>query len=158
MSHVHRSIGHVMVLLQRPVDGRVLTVRHQPRSWHSPGLLTVVGGRLEAAEFFDESAARELAEETGIVVPPGQLEFCQLVHLHAADEERVTGVVFLARQWQGEPYTREPDTHSELVWADPGSPPADCHPFTREVLAHFTAGLRYANVIAPELKRSGEAL
>ncbi|MER8197652.1 NUDIX domain-containing protein [Streptomyces microflavus] len=157
MSHVHRSIGHVMVLLLHPADGRVLTVRHQPRSWHSPGLLTVVGGCLEAGEFFDEGAARELAEETGIVVSPEQLEFCQLVHLHAADGERVTGVVFLARQWEGEPYNREPDTHSELVWADPGSPPEDCHPFTREVLAHFAAGLRYANVVAPELKGAGEA-
>ncbi|MFI9630066.1 hypothetical protein [Streptomyces sp. NPDC052042] len=37
MSAVHRSIGNFMVLLQRPADGRVLTVRHQAKSWHSPG-------------------------------------------------------------------------------------------------------------------------
>ncbi|MGW5927705.1 NUDIX domain-containing protein [Streptomyces anulatus] len=157
MSNVHRSIVHVMVLLQRPVDGRVLTVRHQPHSWHSPDLLTVVGGRLEAGEFFDEGASRELAEETGIMITPQRLEFCQLAHLHAADGERVTGVVFLARQWEGEPYNREPDTHSNLVWADPGNPPEDCHPFTREVLCHFATGRRYANVTAPELKGGGEA-
>ncbi|MFD5483953.1 NUDIX domain-containing protein [Streptomyces virginiae] len=156
MSNVHRSITHVMVLLRQPADGRVLTVRHQPRSWHSPGLLTVVGGRLEADEFFDAGAARELAEETGVLITPGRLEFCQLVHLHAADGERVTGVVFLAREWEGEPYNREPATHSELVWVDPASPPDDCHPFTREILRFFAAGHRYANVIAPELAVGGE--
>ncbi|MEV5010606.1 NUDIX domain-containing protein [Streptomyces sp. NPDC055692] len=157
MSDVHRSITHVMVLLQHPSDGRVLTVRHQPHSWHSPGLLTVVGGRLESDEFFNEGAVRELAEETGILIAADRLEFCQLVHLHAADGERVIGVVFLAREWEGEPYNREPDTHSELVWADPASPPADCHPFTHEVLRHFDAGLRYANVVAPEGTGGGES-
>ncbi|MEU1666261.1 NUDIX domain-containing protein [Streptomyces sparsogenes] len=157
MSDAHRSITHVMVLLQRPADGRVLTVRHQHRSWHSPGLLTVVGGRLEAGEFFDEGAARELAEETGILIARERLEFCQLVHLHAADGERVTGVVFPAREWEGEPYNREPNTHSELIWVDPAAPPADCHPFTHEVLRHFVAGRRYANVVAPELACGGEA-
>ncbi|MFJ3921631.1 NUDIX domain-containing protein [Streptomyces sp. NPDC090022] len=156
MSRVHRSLAHVMVLLQRPADGRVLTVRHQKGSWHSPGLLTVVGGRLEADEFFDEGAARELAEETGIRIPAGLLEFCQLVHLHAADGERVAGVVFLAREWEGEPYNREPDTHSELVWVDPAAPPGDCHPFTHEVLRRFVAGHWYGNVIAPEPTVGGE--
>lgn len=157
MSDIHRSITHVMVLLQRPADGRILTIRHQPSSWHSPGLLTVVGGRLEPGEFFDEGAARELAEETGIMIAPDRLDFCQLVHLHAADGERVTGVVFLARAWEREPYNREPGTHSELVWADPASPPADCHPITHAILRHFTAGVRYANVVAPERTDGGES-
>ncbi|KUO09978.1 NUDIX domain-containing protein [Streptomyces sp. DSM 15324] len=156
MSDVHRSIPHVVALLQHPSDGRVLTVRHQPHSWHSPGLLTVVGGRLEVDEFFDEGAAREFTEETGILIAPDRLEFCRLVHLHAAHGERVTGVVFLTRQWEGEPFNREPGTHSELVWADPADPPGDCHPFTRELLRHFDAGLRYANVVAPELSGGGE--
>ncbi|MET9956406.1 NUDIX domain-containing protein [Streptomyces sp. NPDC006339] len=155
---VYRSISHVMVLLQHPSDDRVLTVRHQPGSWHSPGLLTVVGGRLEAGEFFDEGAARELAEETGIRVVPDRLELCQLVHLHASDGERVAGVVFLVREWEGEPYNREPDTHTELVWVDPASPPKDCHPFTHEVLRQFTAGHQYANVTAPELTAGGGPL
>ncbi|MGW7304074.1 NUDIX domain-containing protein [Streptomyces sp. NPDC054835] len=156
MSDIQRSIAHVMVLLQRPGDGWVLTVRHQPRSWHSPGLLTVIGGRLEANEFFDEAAARELAEEVGIHIVPALLEFCQLTHLHAADGERVVGVVFLARNWEGEPYNREPDTHQGLIWVDPARPPADCHPFTHEILRLFTAGHWYANVTAPE-RTGGES-
>ncbi|WP_329020581.1 bifunctional GNAT family N-acetyltransferase/NUDIX hydrolase [Streptomyces sp. NBC_01601] len=151
-----RSIAHVMVLLQRPADGRVLTIRHQATSWHSPDLLTVVGGRLEADEDLDAGAARELYEETGISVPPEQLEFRQLVHMHAADGERVIGSVFTARTWEGEPYNREPDTHSELVWVDPHTPPPDCHPFTHQVLHLFSTGRTYANLV-PEQAASPSA-
>ncbi|MFE2325314.1 NUDIX domain-containing protein [Streptomyces sp. NPDC059385] len=117
MSEVDRSISHV--LLQRPDDGQVLTVRHQPASWHSPGLLTVIDDRLEADEFLDEGATRKLAEEIGIQVPPDGLRFCQLPHFHAADGERVIGAVFIVRDWDGEPCNREPRTHSERVWVAP---------------------------------------
>ncbi|MGW7329163.1 NUDIX domain-containing protein [Streptomyces sp. NPDC054840] len=89
-----------MILLQRPADGRILTVRHQATSWHSPEMLTVVGGRLEEGEFLDEGAARELAEEVGIHISPDRLRFCQLLHFHAADGERVIGA-FSVREWDG---------------------------------------------------------
>ncbi|MER6778031.1 MULTISPECIES: NUDIX domain-containing protein [unclassified Streptomyces] len=151
MSALHRSIGNVMVLLQRPGDGLVLTVRHRSTSWHSPGMLTVVGGRLEDGEFLNEGASRELAEEVGIHVAPDRLRFCQLPHFHAADGERVIGAVFAVPEWEGTPYNREPRTHSELVWVDPAAPPPDCHPFTHAVLAHFAVGQLYGNVTAPEL-------
>ncbi|MFD9220020.1 NUDIX hydrolase [Streptomyces sp. NPDC060064] len=77
-----------MVLLQRPGDGHVLTLRHRLTSWHSPGLLTVIGGRLDDGEFLDEGAARELFEEVGVRNAPHQLRFCQLPHFFAADGER----------------------------------------------------------------------
>ncbi|MEV0091352.1 NUDIX domain-containing protein [Streptomyces sp. NPDC050738] len=60
-----------MLLLQRPSDGRILTVRHQPSSSHAPNLITVVGGHLEAGEFAQEAARRELLEETGVTAAPG---------------------------------------------------------------------------------------
>ncbi|MFD4688989.1 NUDIX domain-containing protein [Streptomyces sp. NPDC058463] len=155
MSPVHRSIAHVMVLLRRPGDGRVLTVRHQAASWHSPGMLSVIGGRLEDGEFLNEGASRELAEEVGIPVPPDYLRFCQLTHFHSADGERVIGAVFMVEDWEGTPYNREPDTHSELVWVDPAAPPPDCHPFTHAVLDRFSAGRSYGNITAPELLGGG---
>ncbi|MET9112275.1 NUDIX domain-containing protein [Streptomyces zhihengii] len=156
MSAAHRSIGNVMVLLQRPADGRVLTVRHRMTSWHSPGMLTIVGGRLEEGEFLDEGAARELDEEVGILISTDRLRLCQLLHFHAADGERVIGAAFTVREWEGVPYNREPGTHTELIWVDPAAPPPDCHPFTHAVLTNFATGRLYANVTAPELA-GGEA-
>ncbi|MCM2431039.1 NUDIX domain-containing protein [Streptomyces sp. RKAG337] len=152
MTDVYRSIANVMVLLQRG-DGRVLAVRHGPDSAHSPGLLTVVGGRLEADEFLDVGAARELFEEVGISANP--LQFCQLVHFFTPDGELVIGAAFTTRQWEGEPYNAEPHKHTELVWVEPASPPGDCHPFTREVLLNFAARRPYANIVAPRQGAGG---
>ncbi|MFQ6144194.1 NUDIX domain-containing protein [Streptomyces seoulensis] len=116
MSAVHRSIGNVMLLLQRPADGRVLTVPRQATSWRSPRMLTVVKGRREDGEFLYEGAARELGEEVGIHISPDHLRFCRLLHIYAADGERVIGAAFTAREWEGVPYNREPGAHTELVW------------------------------------------
>ncbi|MER6142502.1 NUDIX domain-containing protein [Streptomyces sparsogenes] len=86
-----------MVLLQHPGDGRVLTVRHQPYSWHSPGLLTVIGDRPESGEFFHEGTARELAEETR---NPHRLGSARVLPAYPPASRRRGaggGVVFLAR-------------------------------------------------------------
>ncbi|WP_329486689.1 NUDIX hydrolase [Kitasatospora sp. NBC_01246] len=58
-----------------------------------------------------------------------------------------------ARHWEGEPYNREPDAHSEPAWVDPAGPPTGCHPFTHEIPHLFTADHRYADAGAP--RRSG---
>jgi 8-oxo-dGTP pyrophosphatase MutT (NUDIX family) len=50
-------------------DGAVLLVRH----WHGSGNLSMPGGGLKRGESPVRGAARELFEETGIVVGKGQL-------------------------------------------------------------------------------------
>lgn len=53
------------------VDGRLLLIRRA----HDPGrgLWSVPGGRVEAGESDVEALVREMAEETGLVVQPGEL-------------------------------------------------------------------------------------
>ncbi|MFE0356564.1 NUDIX domain-containing protein [Streptomyces nigra] len=148
MSDQHMSFVNVMVLLQRD-DGRILAVRHADTSKTSPDQITVIGGKLERDEFLDEGALRELVEETGVRVAAPDLEICQTVHYRGPDGVWVIGVVFTAQRWQGEPRNAEPDKHQALLWIDPGNPPADCHPYTREVLANFMAGRLYGNITVP---------
>ncbi|MEU9168540.1 NUDIX domain-containing protein [Streptomyces sp. NPDC048420] len=145
MSDLYTSPVNVMVLLVR-ADGRVLAVRHNATSKTSPNQVTIVGGKLEAGEFVDEGAQRELAEETGVRVAPEDLEFCQLVHYLDTDGVRVIGTVFTAQRWQGEAHNAEPGKHDAVLWIDPGSPPPDCHPYTREVLGSFTVGRLYTTL------------
>ncbi|WP_331753240.1 NUDIX domain-containing protein (plasmid) [Streptomyces sp. NBC_00637] len=144
----HLSPANAMVLLQRD-DGRILAVRHNDTSSTCPDQVTVIGGKLEIGEFLDEAAVRELYEETGIRVATQDLEICQTVHYLGPDGARVIGVVFAAQRWHGEPRNAEPDRHKAILWIDPGNPPTDCHPYTREVLANFIAGRLYGNITVP---------
>ncbi|MFE1292383.1 NUDIX domain-containing protein [Streptomyces sp. NPDC058751] len=148
MSERHLSPANVVVLLQRD-DGRILAVRHGDTSATSANQVTVIGGKLEDGEFLDEGAARELHEETGVRVAVRDLEICQTLHYRGPDGVRVIGVVFTAQRWQGEPRNAEPDKHRSVLWIDPGNPPTDCHPCTREVLAGFLAGRLYGNITVP---------
>jgi 8-oxo-dGTP diphosphatase len=145
VSELYRSPVNVIVLLVHD-DGRVLGVRHNATSTTSPNQVTFVGGKLEAGEFVDEGAPRELAEETGVRVVPEDLEFCQLLHYQDSDAVRVIGTVFTARRWQGEAHNAEPDKHDAILWIDLGNPPTDCHPYTREVLESFTAKRLYTTL------------
>ncbi|MFM9462727.1 NUDIX domain-containing protein [Streptomyces scabiei] len=145
MSKHYLSPANAMVLLQRE-DGRILAVRHNDTSATCPGQVTVIGGKLENGEFLDEGAVRELYEETGIRVAARDLEICQTVHYLGPNGMRVIGVVFTAQRWVGEPHNAEPDKHKAILWIDPGNPPSDCHPYTREVLANFMTGRLYGNI------------
>ncbi|MFQ6197053.1 NUDIX hydrolase [Streptomyces sp. NPDC000405] len=144
MSHriSYRSVVDVMVLLHRP-DGRVLLLRRAGDVYAS-GLLAPPGGHLEAGETLVEGALREVGEEVGVVIAPADLEFCHLIHHRSPEGEARLGAVFTAQQWSGEPYNREPDKCSGLVWATPARPPADCVPYTAAVLDRFCTGVLFS--------------
>jgi 8-oxo-dGTP pyrophosphatase MutT (NUDIX family) len=74
----YASIVDVCVLLQR-ADGWVL-LAERANTGFSDGQLGVPGGRLEAGESVAAGAARELAEETGVVVDPVELELLHVAH------------------------------------------------------------------------------
>ncbi|RSO07066.1 NUDIX hydrolase [Streptomyces sp. WAC 06783] len=135
-----------MVLLHRQ-DGRVLLLRRaEPRYAKQ---LTIVGGHLGEREWVDAGACREVREEVGVRVEPEDLELCCTAHLLAADGRRRIVLLFTTQTWAGEPVNAEPHRHIELVWAEPGEPPADCHPFTRALLKHFVVGDLRANISLP---------
>lgn len=145
MSNLYLSLVNGIVLLVRG-DGRVLAVRHNSAPENSPKQVILAGGKLEADEFVDERALRELAEETCVHVAPEDLEFCQLMHDKDANGVRVIGTVFTTRRWQGEAHYAETGKHDAILWIDPASPPPDCRPYARAVLASFNAGRLYTTL------------
>ena len=69
------------------------------------GKVVGFGGKIEDGETVEQAAVRELHEETGLRVAPGQLEeVAQLTFLFPArpDWDHLVHV-FLARGWSGEP-------------------------------------------------------
>ncbi|MGW6154321.1 NUDIX domain-containing protein [Streptomyces sp. NPDC055144] len=146
MSERYTSVVDVLMLPYRE-DGRMPLLR-RARGQYAAGQLTVVGGHLEEDESPLEGAIREAEEELGIQISPRDAEFCGLFQFVAADGTRRLGTVWVTRSWQGTPINNEPQKHAELLWAEPGDPPEDCHPYTRGVLRHFVAGSMYGVISA----------
>ncbi|MFI9630041.1 NUDIX domain-containing protein [Streptomyces sp. NPDC052042] len=100
--------------------------------WHLPS------GKLDPGEALTEGAARELMEETGLTVEPGDLSLVHVVH-HKQDAGRI-GFFFLATQWSGEPDNREPGKCLALEWHTVHDLPEDFIEYPLEGLHGYLDG------------------
>ncbi|GAA4674472.1 hypothetical protein GCM10023347_30810 [Streptomyces chumphonensis] len=123
---------------------RVLLLRRGPRAKFARGRLDLPVGKAEPGEPVTVSAARELREETGLVVAPEELELVHVVHgAHGAEAPGgYLTVVFGARSWSGELVNAEPEKHSWVGWVPVDEIPADAVAPTPEAVARYRAGQR----------------
>jgi 8-oxo-dGTP diphosphatase len=101
---------HVIV---RDGDKILLSQRGGPYGhgrWHMPS------GKLDHGESLTEGAARELLEETGLVVDVADLRLVHVVHHRQEAETPRIGFFFEAVAWTGEPVNREPAKCLALQW------------------------------------------
>lgn len=109
------------VVLYRP-DGQVLTVRKAGTS-----MFMFPGGKHQAAETPLDTVLRELAEETGLAVPPEDLEYLGAWDTPAANEDgqQLHSEVFALLRPLARNEVPTPDAEiEELVWMDPAAPQA----------------------------------
>lgn len=112
--------------------GRILMMRRAGTGFFD-GLYSLPGGHVEAGESLRQTAAREMAEETGLSVDPLTLQCVGVVH-RLSDTNRVD--FFLrAPVWSGTPRICEPDKCDRLDWVEPDALPANTVPYVRAALA-----------------------
>lgn len=139
--HRHRSFVDVHVLLLR--DGRVAMLR-RANTGYGDGLLHLPSGHLDEGESVVLAAVREAAEETGVKIEPVDLRWAHVLHFGVEGGADRVGFFFVADRWAGEPYNREPDKASELVWVDPTNLPEDTIAYPATGIANVLAGVGFA--------------
>jgi 8-oxo-dGTP pyrophosphatase MutT (NUDIX family) len=126
------------------VDGDVLfTRRADDGQWCLPA------GGAEEGSSFAATALAELREETGVEVDPADLEaFACLseAELHTitypgGDISHCFAMLFLARRWSGDPQPDGVET-TEMLWADPTTPPFPMQAPSAHALYLYRAFLR----------------
>ncbi|MET7393053.1 NUDIX hydrolase [Dactylosporangium sp. NPDC005572] len=108
MQNVRVGIGVFVIR-----DGRFLM--GQRRGSHGAGSWSVPGGHLEFGESFEQVAAREVAEETGLTVV--NLHFGGVTNDVFTDEDRHYVTVWMLGDCpEGEPEVLEPDKFTRQGW------------------------------------------
>ncbi len=119
--------------------GRVVLIQRGPDARFAPGSWDLPAGKSEPGEPVTTTAVRELKEETGMLVRPGDLQIAHVIHC-ACGVEAPNGfltVVFAARQWHGTPANTEPDRHSQVTWVSTSHIPEDFVPTTATALRSY---------------------
>lgn len=96
------------------------------------GLYSLPGGHVEPGESLRQAAARELAEETALLVDAAMLDYLGVVH-RLSDTSRVD-FFFHVQCWSGELQLCEPDRCDDLAWFDTHALPGNIVPYVREAL------------------------
>ncbi|OZM70697.1 hypothetical protein CFN78_23785 [Amycolatopsis antarctica] len=130
----------VHLILTDPMTCRVLLMRRDGTDY-GRDRLAFVAGHVDMGEMVTDCVVRESAEEIGIELDPADLLPAGVMFRRSA-EPRVD-FFFSTDAWKGEPRIREAHKCSELVWADPGSLPADVLDFVPRALDNVRNGRHF---------------
>ena len=103
-------VGVAVVVMK---EGEVLV--HKRAGEHAPGTWALPGGHMEQYETFEETARREVMEETGLTL--GDVEFVTAINTPYKDEGRhYVTILMEARYIDGKLSNPEPDKGSDWEW------------------------------------------
>ncbi len=118
MSNPNPRIGIGVFVIK---DGKFLM--GQRRNNHGANTWSIPGGHLEFGESFEDTAKREVMEETGLTV--NNVRFGAVTNdIFPNENKHYVSVWMLTDYASGEPTITEPDTYVDFGWYDFDSLPA----------------------------------
>lgn len=117
---------------------RVLIARRRNTGYRD-GEYSVPAGHLDGGETVLAAGVREAAEEVGLRLAEGDLEFVGVMH-RLEDDERVDFFVKV-RAWSGEPINTEPEKCDDLRWASVTALPENMVPYVRRAIRNCLEGV-----------------
>lgn len=121
---------------------RVALLQRGPKAKFAQGLWDLPVGKASPGEPITSTAVRELAEETGLVVDPADLQLVHVIH-SSFGVESPTGfvtIVFAAHRWSGDLVNLEPEKHAVADWIDVAVIPEAFVSTTGAALRSYLAG------------------
>ncbi|WP_117191202.1 NUDIX domain-containing protein [Rhizobium terrae] len=126
------GVGAGLVIMRD--DGRVLLCRRLKAP--EAGCWSIVGGKVDLMEPSSEAARREAEEESGLRI--GQVDYlCTVEEIVEADRQHWVSLIYVTRDFSGEPSLLEPDKLSEIGWFDLGDLPQPLSAFATKAFAHL---------------------
>lgn len=101
---------------------------------HGEGTWTMPGGKLEYGESFEDGAKREVMEETGIILNESEV-IC--VNNDNNEFAHFITIGLLAKDFEGEPQTMEPDEIVRWEWFDLDNLPSPLYFPSKKVLENY---------------------
>jgi 8-oxo-dGTP diphosphatase len=122
-----KVVPGVALIIER--DGKTLLIQ-RGQNCSFPGTYCNIGGHVDGNETIREAAAREAWEEVGIKVRPEDMQFMHVIHRYDARGEIIT-FFFKTTKFEGEPFNKEPEKHTRIVWAPLDNLPEPLFPTLR---------------------------
>lgn len=126
------GVGTGLVIMRD--DGKVLLCRrlNAPEA----GFWNIVGGKVDPMEPSSQAARREAEEETGLKI--GRVELlCTAEEIIEADRQHWVSLIYITRDFTGEPSLTEPDKLSDIGWFDPHHPPQPLSAFSARAFSYL---------------------
>lgn len=136
MEHERPKVGIGVIVLK---DGKVLLGKRIAS--HGAGTWQLPGGHLEYGESFEETACREVEEETGLT--DIRIEGLISVYNERDYGTHYVNLCVLTHWVSGEPYAREPEKCEEWRWTDPASLPEPMYVASKVAIGNWLSGSLY---------------
>ncbi|MFE7588364.1 NUDIX domain-containing protein [Kitasatospora sp. NPDC057512] len=139
---VMNSRNAVCVIIHDKDTDTIAALHYAARNWSPHPAWTVPGGKAEPGEPLDQAAARELKEETGLLVDPADLELVHVIHVEQGWDQvgQFVLFVFATDKWAGGLTNTEPDKHLTAQWLPADRLPEPAFPTAAQALGAYRAG------------------
>ena len=111
---------------------------------------SVPAGHLDGNETARSAAAREAAEEVGVLIDEDDIIFSSVMHRNEGDER--VDFFLQVRAWMGEPFNKEPNKCDDLYWEGINSLPQNMIPYVRRAIQNHLDGIHFDEFGWQELK------
>jgi mutator protein MutT len=133
-------LASYLVLFQ----GEKVLLARRANTGYWDGHYSLPAGHVESGESFTQALVREVGEEIGVKIGPGEARVAHVLHRKAEDGSERAEAFYIVRDWNGTVTNREPDKCDDLFWCSMSALPENTIPYIKKVLENIEQGILYS--------------